>query len=42
MFALGITNQFPLDLIPRRHGRNRLPFPIPSHPFMEESYAYPA
>lgn len=42
MFAPGITSQFPSDLNPYRHGRKRLPFPIPYHPFLEMPNADPA
>ncbi len=42
MFAPGITSQFPSDLTPRRHGRKRLPFPTPYHPFLEVFHADPA
>lgn len=42
MFAPAITSQFPLDLIPRRHGRDKSPFRKPLHPSMEVFHAYPA
>ena len=42
MFAPGITDQFPLDLLPRCHGRERFPIPKPLHPSMEVFHAYPA